>query len=156
MTRLAVAFAAALLAPPAIAQPSEAARAYTEASGFAASVASLVPNVVAQREAALRQAMPMADEEAMAAYLGFFAEELEARLPELEARVAELADAMFTEAQLREITAFLETEIGRAHVEGGVRAQQDIFVLIQNWGAGADEQAAQRARERLEEEGLKL
>lgn len=96
---------------PATAQPSEAARAYAEAVGFGEAVASVVPDIVAQEEAALREGLPMADEEAVTAYLRFFAEELEARLPELEAGAAALADEIFSEAELREITAFLETPI---------------------------------------------
>ena len=155
---LAAALAAALAlgAGPAAAQPSEAARAYAEASGFADAAAAVVPDIVAQEEAGLRQALPEADEAAVAAYLGFFAEELEARLPALEARAAELADAIFAPEELREITAFLETEIGRVFVEGNVRAQQELFALVQAWAASSGEEAALRAEERLAEQGLEL
>ncbi len=91
MIRFALAFATALLAgTPALAQPSEAAQAYTEAAGFTEAVNAVVPSILAQEEAALREAMPMADEEAVTTYLRFFAEELEARLPGLGMRSAEL------------------------------------------------------------------
>lgn len=145
-----------LLAGPVIAQPSDVARSYIEASGFANSVASLVPSIIEQEEMAMRQAMPMANEEAMMAYLDFYADELYAKLSELETNAAELADVVFTEVQMQEIVTFLETEIGKAYVEGSVRAQEGIFVIIQDWAAIAGQEAAQQAQNKLKDKGLEL
>lgn len=142
LCRLILAATLTLAAGFACAEPSKVARAYMEASGFADIIASMVPDIVAQEEAMLRQAMPEADEEAVAAFMRFFAEELEARVPALTEGAAEVADRVYTEEEMREITALLGTDLGRRFVEGSVSYQQELFGLTREWMMGSGQEAA--------------
>ena len=57
---------------------------------------------------------------------------------------------------MQALLAFYQTDLGKKTVEAGLRMQEKVFVLFNQWSVTAIQRAAARVHERLKEEGIVL
>jgi hypothetical protein len=148
-----------LLGSAALAQTTPAAvaaaREVVELKGGAQMFDPIVVGVIEQTKAALVQTNPQLarDLDAVSAQLrGEFAP----RRDELVAEAAKFYAQRFTEAELKEIVAFLRTPAGKKMVQQEPLALDDTFNYVQQWAPRVGEDVMNRFRAEMKKKGHNL
>ena len=148
-----------LVVTPALAQSTPAAlaaaREVVELKGGVQMFDPIIVGLVEQTKVALLQTNPQLsrDLDAVSAQLR---NDLAPRRDELVAEAAKFYAARFTEAELKEIVAFLKTPAGRKMVAQEPLALDDTFNYVQQWASRLGEDVMNRFRAEMKKKGHNL
>lgn len=152
--------AACLLAGPAFAQqPTPAAiasaRELVELKGGAAMFDPVIVSVIEQTKGALLQTNPQLskDLDAVAQQLRT---EFTPRRTELMAEAARLYAIRFTEPEIKEMTTFYKSPLGKKMLSLEPQVLDETFNFVQQWGGRVAEEAMNRFRAEMKKKGHNL
>ena len=127
-----------------------------QADGTDAGVEKLAGTMVHHHAAVVSAQHPNINPESLEKYKTYLSEELLSQKPDLLHVLAGLYSQYFTVEEMQALLGFYQTDLGKKTVEAGLRMQEKVFVLFNQWSVTAIQRAATRVHERLKEEGIVL
>ncbi|HYK79072.1 MAG TPA: DUF2059 domain-containing protein [Micropepsaceae bacterium] len=117
---------------------------------MAAMIDSLMPLVLGN----VRAQNPTLSDAAVQQFQSAFREEMTASLDDLMTITARIYEEHFTEDELRRLTAFYDTDVGKKYISIVPSIIKESLPIGAAWGREAGARAAQRAAERLRANGV--
>jgi hypothetical protein len=117
---------------------------------MAAMIDSLMPLVLGN----VRAKNPTLSDAALQQFQSAFREEMTASLDDLMTMTARIYEEHFTEDELRGLTAFYDTDVGKKYISIVPSIMKESLPIGAAWGREAGARAAQRAAERLRANGV--
>ena len=121
-------------------------------ANMAAMIDSLTPVVLGQ----IRAQHPTLSDAAVQQFAAAFQEEMTASLDDFMKITARIYEQHFTEDELRRLTAFYDTDVGKKYISNVPSIIKESVPIGAAWGREAGARAAQRAAERLRANGVNL
>lgn len=116
----------------------------------------VVESVSSTMLANIKQTHPEASDKAVAEFHKAFKDEMVSQTDELMKMQAAVYAEHFSEADLKALAAFYRSDVGKRFVSEQPAIIKEVTPLALKWGMQAGQNAAQRAMEKLQKEGITL
>jgi hypothetical protein len=147
--------ACAQTAPASDPEAIAAARELMAAAGATKQFDTVVPTLVEQMARMLITQRP-AQEKVLREVFDAIAKRMSERKDELVGQIAELYAREFKREDLRELTRFFKSDVGRRFVEGQSKILPQSMALGQRWGARIGREVDLELRREMEKRGIPL
>ena len=116
----------------------------------------MTDSIMTTAASAIRAEHPTVSDDNLRLFYAAFSQEMEASFDDLLKMQAKVYEAHFSESELRALTAFYKSDLGRKVISETPAITREEVPIGIKWGQTVAPAAMQRALDKLKKEGVKL